>query len=63
MNNFEKIKQMSIEEMAVTISALLGATLKKTICKCFNIDINEVDIAIFPIIKQWLEAEIEEVDE
>ena len=56
MTNFEKIKQMSVEEMANYISTNVTCNNCKIINTCENID-GDTCSGIF---KYWLENEVEE---
>lgn len=49
MTNFEKIKNMSVEEMAKFINSIVA--------HCLNI---EESADCLPIIEEWLNSEVEE---
>ena len=49
MTNFEKIKNMSVEEMAKLINSIVAY--------CLNI---EESADCLPIIEEWLNSEVEE---
>lgn len=61
MNNFEKIKAMSIDEMAIYL-ALYTDKIIKGVLQDFNIEVKNFPPLEFCIAnqKQWLEHESEE---
>lgn len=67
MTNFEKIKNMSVEEMAEFIGGddvedtLLNAACSSEYCKHFRDDglcLAEGDNTCVPAVKKWLESEV-----
>ena len=67
MTNFEKIKNMSVDEMAELIGgdeadrALLGAACRPEYCKYFCDDgffLAKGDNICVPAVKKWLESEV-----
>lgn len=58
MNNYEKIKQMSIEEMAEWFAVRYSfCELFKPCAKCSNVSFCSAETA--EEFKQWLESEVE----
>ena len=66
MNNFEKIKQMTIDEMAEKLIYLLPHYCSDCILREKNICIEEIflnaDNPCFSAIKQWLLSEVDRGD-
>lgn len=62
MNNFEKIKAMGIEEMADAFVNITDNFAFCSECMIYGYCEGKLPNCYFAI-KQWLEAEIEEVDE
>lgn len=52
MNNFERIKQMTVDEMALYMCIIARAGIKAT---CNKIGITEDEI-VFPPIEEYIEA-------
>ena len=72
MTNFEKIKQMSVEEMAEAIQNITNSEYDVKFCQnkkecdeklddfCFENDVFDVDLPCRNCIIEWLESEVQE---
>ena len=60
MTNFEKIKQMSAEDMAQFMLDIMLDTLNSNVCSCYCENCDAQCLKNEEIIREWLESEAEE---